>query len=154
MDWHGLIHRPDRIGWHQCATVHLCQPLVRPPARLGAALISSGTYIAGAIWPPIFQEAIANYGWRQTMLWYALARSSSSCRWPQIYFRPAPESHCSGNNVRRRRGQGARPRLAAQPRIRDDVRGRRVVLHADGDAAGPSGGFFAAISVSPGRWAP
>jgi MFS family permease len=37
------------------------------------ALISSGTYIAGAIWPPIFEQVIAHYGWRTAMLWYALA---------------------------------------------------------------------------------
>src|SRR3954463_16127671 len=37
------------------------------------ALISSGTYIAGAIWPPIFEQVIANFGWRQMMLWYAIA---------------------------------------------------------------------------------
>src|SRR6202166_4018153 len=42
--------------------------------RRGSALavISSGTYLAGAIWAPGFQQAIANFGWRQTMLWYAL----------------------------------------------------------------------------------
>ncbi|HZL30063.1 MAG TPA: MFS transporter [Pseudolabrys sp.] len=35
------------------------------------ALISSGTYLAGAMWPPIFERAIAAFGWRETMLWYA-----------------------------------------------------------------------------------
>jgi MFS family permease len=35
------------------------------------ALISSGAYLAGAMWPPIFERAIANYGWRDTMLYYA-----------------------------------------------------------------------------------
>ena len=30
------VHRPDRARRHQCAALHLCQPLVRPPARLGA----------------------------------------------------------------------------------------------------------------------
>lgn len=35
------------------------------------ALISSGSYLAGAIWPPIFAHSIAHIGWRQTMLWYA-----------------------------------------------------------------------------------
>ena len=30
------VHRPDRARRHQCAPVHLCQPLVRPQARLGA----------------------------------------------------------------------------------------------------------------------
>src|SRR5713226_9615496 len=37
------------------------------------ALISSGAYVAGAIWPPIFERAIAYAGWRQTMLIYSLA---------------------------------------------------------------------------------
>jgi MFS family permease len=36
------------------------------------ALIASGQYISGAIWPPIFDYAIAEYGWRQTMLWFAV----------------------------------------------------------------------------------
>src|ERR1043166_2043236 len=35
------------------------------------ALISSGGYLAGALWPPIFQKLVAYAGWRQTMLWYA-----------------------------------------------------------------------------------
>lgn len=35
------------------------------------ALISSGSYIAGALWPPLFERAIAHVGWRQTMLLYA-----------------------------------------------------------------------------------
>jgi MFS family permease len=35
------------------------------------ALISSGTYLAGALWPPVFERAIAIIGWRETMLWYA-----------------------------------------------------------------------------------
>ncbi len=35
------------------------------------ALISSGCYLAGAIWPPIFARAIDYAGWRHTMLYYA-----------------------------------------------------------------------------------
>jgi len=37
------------------------------------ALISSGGYLAGALWPPVFERAIVAIGWRGTMLWYALA---------------------------------------------------------------------------------
>ncbi|MGE0564907.1 MAG: MFS transporter [Pseudolabrys sp.] len=37
------------------------------------ALISSGTYLAGALWPPLFERMIAYVGWRQTMLiWVAV----------------------------------------------------------------------------------
>jgi MFS family permease len=35
------------------------------------ALISSGSYLAGAIWPPVFARLIDYAGWRQTMLYYA-----------------------------------------------------------------------------------
>lgn len=36
------------------------------------ALIASGQYISGAIWPPIFETAIATYGWRNTMLVFGI----------------------------------------------------------------------------------
>jgi MFS family permease len=36
------------------------------------ALISSGSFLAGAIWPPIFERLIAYTGWRHTMLFYAV----------------------------------------------------------------------------------
>ncbi len=37
------------------------------------ALISSGSYVAGAIWPPLFEAAIASFGWRGTMMLFAAA---------------------------------------------------------------------------------
>ena len=36
------------------------------------ALIASGQYVAGAGWPPLFERAIAAYGWRQTMLGFGV----------------------------------------------------------------------------------
>ncbi|MEI9803607.1 MAG: MFS transporter [Pseudolabrys sp.] len=39
------------------------------------ALISSGGYLAGAVWPPVFERALAAFGWRETMLWYAGAEA-------------------------------------------------------------------------------
>jgi MFS family permease len=35
------------------------------------ALISSGSYLAGALWPPIFAHTIAAVGWRETMWYFA-----------------------------------------------------------------------------------
>jgi len=35
------------------------------------ALISSGAYLAGAFWPPVFARLIAYAGWRHAMLYYA-----------------------------------------------------------------------------------
>lgn len=55
------------------------------------ALISSGTYLAGALWPPIFEQVIAHYGWRQAMLWYALAEIVVVAPLAAIYFKASPE---------------------------------------------------------------
>jgi MFS family permease len=55
------------------------------------ALISSGSYLAGAMWPPLFERAIAGIGWRQTMLWYAAAEIIVIVPLAAIYFRRPPE---------------------------------------------------------------
>lgn len=36
------------------------------------ALIASGQYIAGMIWPSVFEHAIARYGWQATMVGYGV----------------------------------------------------------------------------------
>src|SRR5262245_33962507 len=56
------------------------------------ALISSGSYLAGAVWPPLFERAIATIGWRQTMLWYALVEVLVILPLAWIYFRHPPEA--------------------------------------------------------------
>lgn len=55
------------------------------------ALISSGTYLAGAFWPPVFEHAIATFGWRETMLWYALLECVLVIPIALFFFGPAPE---------------------------------------------------------------
>jgi len=55
------------------------------------ALISSGSYLAGAIWPPIFDRAIAYAGWRQTMLCYALVEIAAVVPLAAIFLRQPPE---------------------------------------------------------------
>jgi MFS family permease len=55
------------------------------------ALISSGSYLAGAVWPPLFERAIAAFGWRQAMLWYALAEIIVIVPLALIFFHRPPE---------------------------------------------------------------
>jgi len=55
------------------------------------ALISSGTYIAGALWPPIFERAIAYGGWRQAMLWFAILEAGLIVPLAALFLRRAPE---------------------------------------------------------------
>jgi MFS family permease len=56
------------------------------------ALISSGSYLAGAIWPPIFERAVASIGWRETMLWYALVELLVILPLAAIFFTHPPEA--------------------------------------------------------------
>src|ERR1700730_3205632 len=70
------------------------------------ALISSGSYLAGAMWPPIFEQAIANFGWRQAMLWYALAEIVVIVPLAAIYFRAPPEViHPAASGARSRKAR-------------------------------------------------
>src|SRR5450631_2936670 len=55
------------------------------------ALISSGSYLAGAVWPPVFERAIATFGWREAMLWYALAEIVVIVPVAAIFFHRPPE---------------------------------------------------------------
>src|SRR3954451_23534915 len=56
------------------------------------ALISSGSHLPGAIWPPLFERAIASIGWRQTMLWYALIELLVIVPLAAIFFTHPPEA--------------------------------------------------------------
>jgi MFS family permease len=55
------------------------------------ALISSGSYVAGAVWPPVFERAVAYGGWRQTMLYYGLLEVAVVVPLAAIFLRPPPE---------------------------------------------------------------
>lgn len=62
-------------------------------ARRGSALalIASGQYIAGAAWPPLFERAIALFGWRQTMAGFGLLVVAVTIPLAAIFLRAAPE---------------------------------------------------------------
>ncbi len=80
------------------------------------ALISSGSYLAGALWPPVFERALAAFGWRQTMLWYALAEIVVIVPLALIFFHRPPEvihpAVASGGGARKVRVLGLPPNLA------------------------------------------
>src|SRR3954454_20131937 len=60
------------------------------------ALISSGAYMAGAVWPPAFERAIAYAGWRATMLGFALLEITVVVPLAIIFLRRPPESSLPG----------------------------------------------------------
>ncbi|MGH6771449.1 MAG: MFS transporter [Xanthobacteraceae bacterium] len=55
------------------------------------ALLSSGLYLAGTIWPPVFERAIAYYGWQQTMIAYGLFTALLIVPMALWFLRAAPE---------------------------------------------------------------
>lgn len=55
------------------------------------ALISSGVYLAGALWPPIFERAIALVGWRQSIIWFGVFAALVILPLAVIYLKPPPE---------------------------------------------------------------
>jgi MFS family permease len=57
------------------------------------ALISSGQYIAGIVWPSAFERTIAGYGWPTTMLTYAAVVLLVILPLTLLFLRPSPEAH-------------------------------------------------------------
>ena len=64
-------------------------------ARRGTALalISSGQYIAGMVWPSVFEFGLAHYGWQMTMLVYAAVCLLVIPPLAILYLHPAPAPH-------------------------------------------------------------
>ena len=106
------------------------------------ALISSGQYIAGIVWPSVFERGIERFGWQTAMLGYAgvtlalilpltlfaLARRRSRCRHRRR--RPARRKPRQVLGLPPNRGAGAA------------VPGRLPVLRPDGDAVVAPGGVL------------
>src|SRR6266478_5457444 len=61
------------------------------------ALISSGSYLAGAIWPPVFERTIFHVGWRQTMLIYSLTEVALVLPLALSFLRKPPDLALPGN---------------------------------------------------------
>jgi MFS family permease len=63
------------------------------------ALIGSGPYVAGALWPPIFGQAIAAVGWRQTMLIYAAVQVVTLIPLAALFLRAPPDHVIRGGGT-------------------------------------------------------
>ena len=79
------------------------------------ALISSGSYLAGAMWPPIFEHAIAQLGWRETMLIYAVVEIAVVVPIAAVFFRAPPEVIHAADT--RQRGLPSEPVLGWPPNL-------------------------------------
>ncbi len=61
------------------------------------ALISAGQYIAGALWPAVFQLGIDYLGWRHTMLLFAAVAVLAIVPLAAIFLRRAPDAAALGS---------------------------------------------------------
>ena len=68
------------------------------------ALVSSGQYVAGALWPSLFERAVAAFGWQRTMLGYGLLAAAVIL--PIAALSAAAAAPCRGRAARR---PGRRP---------------------------------------------
>ena len=59
------------------------------------ALVSSGQYIAGALWPPCIALGIAHLGWRTTMLVFGIATTLAIALATLMFLRPTPQASAS-----------------------------------------------------------
>lgn len=80
------------------------------------ALISSGQYVAGAVWPPIFQMGVGHFGWRHTMDLFGVVELAAIVPVAVIFLSAAPEvpgGHAlSGDPIGGARVLGMRPGIA------------------------------------------
>jgi MFS family permease len=60
------------------------------------ALISSGQYVAGAVWPPVFERLIAGIGWQRTMLLFGGIVVAGVLPLAALVLRAPPEAHGYG----------------------------------------------------------
>jgi MFS family permease len=69
------------------------------------ALISSGQYVAGMLWPTVFERTMAQFGWQATMLGYAVVVAAAILPLA-LFLQPPPKPSRSGVAV----GAGMRHR--------------------------------------------
>ena len=79
------------------------------------ALIASGQYIAGMVWPSVFEHTMASYGWQATMIAYGGVVLLAVPPLAMIFLHPAPEQPRLGEADRAGRSRasvlGMRPNL-------------------------------------------
>jgi MFS family permease len=64
------------------------------------ALVSSGQYIAGFLWPFLFERAIAAYGWQRTMQAYGILAACVVLVVAALVLRPAPMPQAGPGGIR------------------------------------------------------
>ena len=64
------------------------------------ALVSSGQYVAGFIWPTVFERTINSFGWRATMLVYGILAAAIIVALAVLVLRPPPVAQAGMGGIR------------------------------------------------------
>jgi MFS family permease len=79
------------------------------------ALIASGQYIAGVIWPSFFEHAIAAYGWQATMAGFGIIAAGTIPPLAALFLHPAPAHPATettpSSGLKQARTLGLRPNV-------------------------------------------
>ena len=65
------------------------------------SIVGAGQSLAGAVWPPVFSWAIAQYGWRDTMLAYGAFAVAAMLPMALVFRRPPPVPKTGGTGTAR-----------------------------------------------------
>jgi MFS family permease len=76
------------------------------------ALISSGQYVAGAVWPSVFERGIASIGWRHTMTYFAIVEALAVVPLAVLILREPPEASRHAASIS---GKSISPRVLGMP---------------------------------------
>jgi MFS family permease len=116
------------------------------------ALIASGQYVAGALWPPMFERAMATYGWRMTMLGYGALVAAVVLPLALVFLKPAPaapQAATSGTDGAQGSGLvlGLRPNVTFISRqfwgwLSDRIGGLMTLIIGSGAQAAATAGFI------------
>jgi len=66
---------------------------------IAVAIVASGNYLAGAIWPPLLQQAIQAYGWRHAYVGIGILCLVTMLPLALLFRRRAPGVHAGGATV-------------------------------------------------------
>ena len=77
------------------------------------ALISSGSYLAGALWPPVFERAVAGFGWRRRCSGMRLSGSSLRATGTDLF--PSSAGNDPSDGCVQHRRQSTRAYSAGRP---------------------------------------
>lgn len=81
------------------------------------ALVSSGQYVAAAVWPALFEWAIGSFGWQQTMRVYGIIVATVIVAVALLVLRPPPIPPKPSAGARQAAPQVGAPVLGMRPNV-------------------------------------